>query len=611
MLLFCYNDAMTTEKYHMGQRGEGKLFLKAFFVTLLVLIILYFPALSGVIHGDDFGHISKASRMDPQRTFDFWELDRTDVRGTWQIYSRVEMAFPQGTEKLRVYWRPWQNALNIVDTLIWGKSYSGWKFTNFLLAALGAAFLALAARRLGARSIIAILAGVVWALHPSRELSIVWLSARGDGGSSAMLAMSMYFAIKGFQDHKKWHAIALLAYAIALGFKEAAIPFALAVTAFAAVNATGDWTKRLKTALRGSAPYIALMLAYALFRFGTPTAEGVANYDSANTNLLISLNPFVIIHNGTQYLLNALTLFPLTDPLKLMAFSTWPQHAWITVILLSILILAVAVLIHRSRWLIFGLAAYYIMLLPILGVDPRNYFQTIPLIFLLMGLAPALQRIWDHLQTRSMKYVMAFCGALWLLGFTATGIFWIQQGIVFPKMQQYAVAGFHYQNPDLDDDDRVYFINFWQTMDITTAFVLPYLPQRPRFYQLTYDPNPVPPRIVEQSMGMIPTPMNSLPKPTIGITKVDDHSIDVSINQGHFMDAHAIRMWLPRELHAPTWDSYVGEGFVVDILKRDGSTYPTKMRFRFMKPLCHPNAHFYLADGILFKPLDFCGTDTP
>ena len=602
---------MNTVQHSTGSRGEGRLFAVAFFIALLALIVLYFPALSPTIHGDDFGHISKASRLDPRGTFDFWELDKDDVRGSWQLYSRVDMAFPGGTQKLRVYWRPWQNALNIADTLVWGKQYAGWKFTNFLLAALGAAFIALAARRLGAGGVLAVAAGVVWAMHPSRELSIVWLSARGDGGSSAMLAASMYFVIRGVQDHKKWHAMALLLYAVALGFKEAAIPFALVVWAFAAIDHGGDLNQRLKQGLRTASPYIALMLAYALFRFGTPTGAHVANYDGANTNLLISLNPFVVFFNLTQYLLNATVQFPIADPLKLLHLPIWQQYAFSVMIITAVLMLAAALLVRRSHWFLFGLAGYYIMLLPVIGVDPRTYFQTIPLIFLCTGAAPGLQRIWTNMRSVGIKRLMLFCGVLWAFGFVAMGIFWIQKGSIVPRLQESSVQLFYQQHPDLGDDDRVYFINFWESMDITTAFILPYLPNRPRFYQLTYNPSPVPARVIEQSMGMIPSPMNSLPKPTIGITKTDDHSIDISINQGHFMDVNAIRMWLPEKLYEPIWDTYNGEGFYVEIVKRDATGFPDKLRFHFTAPLCDPHAHFFLADGILFQPLNFCTTATP
>ena len=597
--------------------GAPGFFIRVTLLSLALLAVVYLPGLSDAIHGDDFGHVSKASRMDLRHTFDFWELDREDVKGVWHIYGRIHGAFPEGTRAMRVYWRPWQNLLNLTDFLVWGKQFSGWKLTDYLLNAMAAGFLALILAHLGAGRLWAVILAMFWLFHPSRQLSVIWISARADAGAALGVAAACYWYLRyhnhGALPDRKYLAASLFAFFIALGFKEAACPFALVVAVHAwFVRPDLALATRLWACLRHSSPWLAVAGAYALFRFGVPLAPGVVAFDGANTHLLLNFNLFGVINNLLVYFVNVFFYYPMFDA---QAVAQTPIGVSLSMLCLGaagLLAFAMGRLSPHART---GLAAFALMLAPVMGIEQRPYFMTVPLLFMVVALMPAVKTLLAVTTSRAGRGLLGFLLAMWLLATVQTGAMLVKSEMTVPTLQSWSTLQVQAALPDLNDDDRVYFLNLWQSLDVSYAFTVPYLPKRPSFMVLSYNPALLPPRIVEQSMGLLPQPNRFLPKATLGITVVDDHTLDLKLANGHFMDVPAARMWLPEWLHSPSlFSRYQGYGFTVLVMEQDATGYPVHLRFAFDHPLCDPRAHYLLADGLILKPMDFClatGQDAP
>jgi tetratricopeptide (TPR) repeat protein len=147
-----------------GGRAQSRSILWLFPALLAILIGVYSPALHGTLLWDDDGHITPAALRGLNGVWQIW----TKVGATQQYYPLTHTAF----------WLQWH---------LWGDAFTGYHLTNVVLHALSAVLLAVILRRL--RIPGAILAAVVFALHPVQVESVAWMTELKN-----MLSGVFYFA---------------------------------------------------------------------------------------------------------------------------------------------------------------------------------------------------------------------------------------------------------------------------------------------------------------------------------------------------------------------------------------------------------------------------------
>ncbi len=579
----------------------------AVFLALYALVLLeYHSGIGNLLFGDDFSHVRKAFIGDPNRLFDFWELENQDISSVWQLYGRIKMQFPLGTEALRVYWRPAQNVFLWVCARLFGHNFWLWHAAQYALVALAGALGFLFMVRHGISGKWALIASAAATIHPTRLLSIIWLSDVSDTlvalfSIAALLAYSEWQRAKRSPKRCLLISLALLSYFFALSSKEAAIPLYGVLFLYSLIVQPSEQTRlsnRVRTAFLHSLPFLALLVAYVAFRFNTPLAPGTISYDGAN--LVAAGNGMFdrSIVNLQIYLLATLLVLPTMDIVETIS----PSFSMYQIVLSFVAVASMlAVLLYKkSRLALFGFLSFFVMLTPTMFLPARGYFATTSIPLLLIGLAGALSAIWKQSSPKMRKGMLAIA-ILWVASLCYAGFSYEAASLDIPKKTTKIYERFYQKNKNLTESDRVYFINLWQWVDVVHGFEYHYLPHPPKFFVLTFDPMMTTP-------PESPNSTNLANRPTIGIRKIDDHTLEISTNRMHFMDVPQANMWLAEILKNPkTQTGWKGVGFSVYPVKRDEAGYPTVLRFVFTQhKLCDKHVHFFLQRGFELKKLNFC-----
>lgn len=592
-------------------KSDLQLFIAGFALALVVLIANYSFVLNDVLTADDYSHVRKAINGDAGRIFDFWELEPNDVKGDWQIYGRLEKAFGHSVKKMRLYWRPWQNLLQRAEYLAFGRSYSMWKLTQFAIVALAAGFMAVSIRRLGARTSLALIFSLAYAAHPTRNLSVTWLSACADAIAALFVSAAFYFMLvsrdaeESAVVRKRAKAVSLFAFFLALGGKEIALTFAAVPFVYAALISKGDIKRRFADALKYGSPYFAVGAAYLAFRFLTPLEPGMITFDITHFPLLAHLMPEHVVMNMQYYLMSS---FLLTPDVNVLLFPIPALNlAWaVTAIALLTFLFYIVYISNKKAFA--SLLFFYLSLFPVLFMGMRGYFATLPMIFLFCAVAVLAEDFIVRIKHWTAKLIVSFSLLCWLAGVVAVSHAGVTSSGLIPLAIDGMIKKFHAENSQFTNGDKIYLIHLWQSIDVTHGLAYPYLPEEPEFFVLTYNPEPIPMSLLKSyRKSVFAEDEPKLTTATIGVKKLDEFTIEARVNVGHFMDVPAAEMWLPAAARDPRFDSaWFGYSFNVEAIARDNSGYPNGLKFVFSHKLCAPRVHYFIEDGLEFKKIDFC-----
>jgi tetratricopeptide (TPR) repeat protein len=192
---------------------------------LLLLVLLTFGrSLGGGFIWDDRVLVERN-----QRIRDPGQLGRAFTRRFWDVSLQTS---EERSQQAHVYYRPLVTASFSLDYGLYGMRPWGYHLTNLLLH-LGVVGLALAlCRRLLGRGAPALVAALLFAVHPSRAEAVSWISGRSDL-LMALLALGalllFWRALRGARIRGGALAGAWLLYAGALLSKETAVGLAVVV----------------------------------------------------------------------------------------------------------------------------------------------------------------------------------------------------------------------------------------------------------------------------------------------------------------------------------------------------------------------------------------------
>lgn len=238
-------------------------------------------------------------------------------------------------------WLSWS-----LDELLWGLDPHAFRRTNILLHALAAFLFTECARKLLKKEWPAALAGILFALHPLRVESVLWVSERRDVLSGAFFAGALLAYLRG---SRPW---SLALFAGALLSKGTAVGLAWVIL-FLEKDKKRAW------------PYFALALGAGLMNLAG-VGKGLNAVDATLAQRVV-----LTVNSLSFYLAKSLLPFDLS-PYYPLSYSWSP---WLSALPLA-------------YWLRWHFVLYALMLLPVAGLfqagaqsyaDRYSYLATLPL----------------------------------------------------------------------------------------------------------------------------------------------------------------------------------------------------------------------------------------
>jgi tetratricopeptide (TPR) repeat protein len=200
--------------------------------------------------------------------------------GKGLVGGAVDLADPVRHPQFMSAWLPlyyWSLGL---DHAVGGGAAWVFHLHSVLLHALGAAMVALIARRLGAGAFVAGLAGVVFAVHPVATENVAWIASRKDVLSFVWMAAAALCYLDGIEKRRPaLHALGALCLFVSLLAKGTTLvlPLLLVVHAFLVRDDLETPRRRLAPVL----PYAAVAVAMTTLHLWVAHREGTAGAGGA------------------------------------------------------------------------------------------------------------------------------------------------------------------------------------------------------------------------------------------------------------------------------------------------------------------------------------------
>lgn len=375
-----------------------------FALVVVATIAAYFPALTGEFLWDDAGHVTRADLQSWSGLVRIW----FEVGATQQYYPLLHTAF-------------W------LEHQLWGDAPLGYHLINVLWHATSACLFVALLRRLAVPG--ALLAGLVFALHPVAVESVAWISEQKNTLSTVFyLAASLAWLRHGAEPRPARYVGATLWFAAALLTKTvtATLPAALLVIA---------WWRNGRLSWRGDVvpllPWLGLGVAAGL---GTAWLETVQIGASGGDFSLGPLERGLLAGRVVWFYLGKLVW-----PADLAFFySRWTIDAgvawqWIFPVATLLVLAGLFTWRHRDRAPLAAALLYGGTLFPVLGfvnVYPfvfsyvADHFQYLASLSLIAFLSAAATRAFGLLAWPRWTGPAVATGVLLLLG----GLTWRQSG---------------------------------------------------------------------------------------------------------------------------------------------------------------------------------------
>lgn len=287
----------------MTSRPSARASFSSLGLVFTLAVLAWLRSLGSPFWLDDYLQLerSAATLVDPSALFEGFRFSVSDVTPLWLNQADWSV----------LYFRPLVNLLFLADWLAWGEWAGGYHLTNLLLHGVASLAWVLFVLEITGRPRIATLAGVIFAIHPSHQDTVGWISGRTD------LVAAIPFFLAGVA-HVRWRRgegriwLAPLLLALAFGAKESAAAFPAVVLLLEIYPGFGPRGRSpWRQCARALAPGVVVTLAYMGLRLA---GGGFGNPGSAY--LISPTDPTflgVAVWRYLQYALNLAFLVPV-DP---------------------------------------------------------------------------------------------------------------------------------------------------------------------------------------------------------------------------------------------------------------------------------------------------------
>jgi len=337
---------------------------------LAILLSVYYPALHGTLLWDDDGHITSSALRSLDGLWHIWFT----IGATQQYYPITHTAF----------WLQWQ---------AWGDAFVGYHVVNVTLHAISSVLLLAILRHLRVRG--AVLAAVVFALHPVQVESVAWMTELKNA-LSGVFFFAAALAYLWYDDRRTSRS-----YVLAIAFFSAALLSKTVTATLPAALLVVVWWKRgaleWRRDIRPLVPFVAVGAAAGLVTSGIERsligAQGREFAFSPIERVLIAGRTLAFYAGKLLWPSNLTFIYPRWT----VSQDTWWQYLFPLAIL--ILFIAMWRWRHRSRTPFAAGLIFAGTLFPVLGflnVYPFRYsfvadhFQYLACVALIVPLSAGL-----------------------------------------------------------------------------------------------------------------------------------------------------------------------------------------------------------------------------
>ena len=233
---------------------------RALFLIIASTVLVYANSLNGAFVFDDTKQIAGNPELHT------WS-------NIFHAFTSDVWSFQRGTLTAGIslpYYRPLFTAYLTLNYQIFGLWEPGWHLMNLLVHATVTVFIYFLLKRLSGDQLIAMLAALIFGLHPAHVESVSWISGIPDPLAALFYVPSMIWYVRYREEGgRKWLAASVVTFGLSALCKEAALalPLVLGVWELAHLKTKKGLALRLKEIVLQLVPFAVVAVGYLAIRF--------------------------------------------------------------------------------------------------------------------------------------------------------------------------------------------------------------------------------------------------------------------------------------------------------------------------------------------------------
>ncbi|MGJ8725413.1 MAG: tetratricopeptide repeat protein [Roseibacillus sp.] len=305
-------------------------------------------------------------------------------------------------------WHPMTWVSHMVDIEVFGvEQAGGHHLVNVFWHALAAVGLFLLLKRIFGSAKMALVAALIWAFHPQRVQSVVWVSERKDVLSGAFLLWSWLVWEEGRERAKAraWQWLAVLLFLLAAMAKPSVVPLPLILLLRELLRGDLKWEGRsLRKIAFQVAPFFAVSLAVVTLTLWFQQKGGLADVSQT-----MPLSRRLMLMPGVLWWYPQTFVWPF--PQRLWVY---PQEGRLTEWLFPVVgfsaVLVLTWFARRERLVLLGAGVFLLLWLPVSGLVAVSFYNVADRYAYLphLGLVIYLVGVWKWLVKRTRESVAGF-----------------------------------------------------------------------------------------------------------------------------------------------------------------------------------------------------------
>ena len=253
------------------------------------IFAVYYGTLSFEFVWDDFPQIVDNPMLHS------WNIRRVFLSDLWFLTNREQ-----------VFYRPLFVIWSTLNFKIFALKSPGWHLTTLLLHVAATCMVFWVARTLKVDYWTALLAALLFGLHPIHIECAAWISAGSDSMVTIfyLLAFIAYLRAQESVTRGRWSVISYAALGCALLTKEMAVTFPAIIAVYEWLTSKEEvhhWLPRVRRALLSTAPYALITAGYLVLRM--LVLHRATNLDSHYNNLAVILTWPIVLFSYLRLLI--------------------------------------------------------------------------------------------------------------------------------------------------------------------------------------------------------------------------------------------------------------------------------------------------------------------
>jgi tetratricopeptide (TPR) repeat protein len=233
---------------------------RALFLVIAAPVLAYANSLSGAFVFDDTKQIAGNPAL-----HSWSNIFRAFTSDVW--------SFQRGTLTADIpppYYRPLFTAYLTINYQIFGLWEPGWHLVSLLVHTIATVLVYFLLKRLSGNQLVALLAALIFALHPAHVESVSWISGIPDPLAALFYVPSLLWYVRYHEEgDQKWLAASVAAFALAILCKETPLTLPIVLVVWELVRNEGkkQHLSRLSALIPRLIPYAIVAALYLAVRF--------------------------------------------------------------------------------------------------------------------------------------------------------------------------------------------------------------------------------------------------------------------------------------------------------------------------------------------------------